>query len=125
MWRYLVAAAAAITTGCMSGPQLAGAYAHADVFVFPSRTDTFGLVILEALACGTPVAAYPVTGPVDILTPESGAMCEDLDRAIAAALHLNRKKCMAHGRDFTWDVSARQFLEGLAPFHPDRMLDAA
>lgn len=111
--------------GSRTGRELAGAYAHADVFVFPSRTDTFGLVMIEALACGTPVAAYPVTGPVDILTPQTGAMREELDDAIAAALPLDRGDCAAHGRAFTWDASARQFLEGLAPFHPDLVLDAA
>ena len=66
------------------GNALAATYAAADVFVFPSRTDTFGLVMIEALACGVPVAAYPVTGPVDILNDRVGAMDEDLDLAIAA-----------------------------------------
>lgn len=111
--------------GAMAGRELAGAYAHADIFVFPSRTDTFGLVIIEALACGTPVAAYPVTGPVDILTPLTGAMRENLDDAIAAALALDRSVCAAHGQDFTWEASAHQFLDGLAPFDPDLVLDAA
>ena len=111
--------------GAMSGRDLAGAYTHADVFVFPSRTDTFGLVIIEALACGTPVAAYPVTGPVDILTPQTGAMRENLDEAIAAALALDRAGCAAYGQSFTWQASARQFLDGLAPFNPDLVLDAA
>ncbi|MDB5679213.1 MAG: alpha-mannosyltransferase, partial [Sphingomonas bacterium] len=72
------------------GSDLAAAYAAADVFVFPSRTDTFGLVMIEALASGTPVAAYPVTGPVDVLTPEVGAMAENLDAAIAQALTCDR-----------------------------------
>jgi len=100
--------------GRQTGAALASCYAGADVFVFPSRTDTFGLVMIEALACGTPVAAYPVTGPVDILTPGCGAMDADLDRAIAAALALDREACCAHGRTFTWEASARQFLEALA-----------
>lgn len=111
--------------GAMSGRALAGAFAHADIFVFPSRTDTFGLVIIEALACGTPVAAYPVTGPIDILTPQTGAMRENLDEAIAAALRLDRAACAAYGQSFTWEASARQFLDGLAPFRPDLVLDAA
>lgn len=111
--------------GPMSGRDLAGAYAHSDVFVFPSRTDTFGLVMIEALACGTPVAAYPVTGPVDILTAQTGAMREDLNGAIAAALRLDRRDCAAHGRSFSWQTSARQFLDGLAPFDPELVLDAA
>ncbi len=100
--------------GRQAGPELAACYAGADVFVFPSRTDTFGLVMIEALACGTPVAAYPVTGPVDILTTESGAMSEDLDLAIAGALRADRAACLAHGRRFTWEASAHQFLEALA-----------
>src|SRR6201999_3260653 len=73
------------------GADLAAAYAAADVFVFPSRTDTFGLVMIEAMACGTPVAAYPVPGPVDVLTPESGAMSEDLTAAIGEALIRDRQ----------------------------------
>jgi len=100
--------------GRQVGAELAACYAGADVFVFPSRTDTFGLVMIEALACGTPVAAFPVTGPVDVLTPKSGAMNEDLDKAIARALRLDREACLAHGRSFTWEASARQFLEALA-----------
>jgi glycosyltransferase involved in cell wall biosynthesis len=101
--------------GSMFGGELASAYAAADVFVFPSKTDTFGLVMIEALACGTPVAAYPVTGPVDILTPETGAMDEDLDAAIAAALTKDRAACAEYGRGFTWEASAHQFLMALVP----------
>lgn len=97
------------------GKDLAAAYAAADVFVFPSRTDTFGLVMIEALACGTPVAAYPVTGPVDVLTPATGAMDVDLDRAIAAALTRDRRACADYGRGFTWEASAAQFVEALSP----------
>lgn len=99
--------------GALSGRELAGAYANADVFVFPSRTDTFGLVMIEALACGTPVAAYPVSGPVDIITPETGAMDENLESAIAQALTRDRAACAAYGQGFTWDASARQFLSAL------------
>ncbi len=106
--------------GPMFGAELASAYAAADVLVFPSRTDTFGLVMIEALACGTPVAAYPVTGPVDILTPQTGAMDEHLDLAIAAALTRDRAACAAHGRGFTWQASARQFLAALAPLGATR-----
>lgn len=101
--------------GPMFGEELAQAYRAADVFVFPSKTDTFGLVMIEALACGTPVAAYPVTGPVDILTPETGAMAEDLDAAIAQALTRDRADCAAYGRSFTWEASAAQFLAALVP----------
>lgn len=99
--------------GRKSGGELAGFYAGADVFIFPSKTDTFGLVIIEALACGTPVAAYPVAGPIDILTPSSGAMDEDLNAAIQRALGLKPADCIALGESFSWDVSARQFLDGL------------
>ena len=101
--------------GPMSGRALAGAYAGADVFVFPSRTDTFGLVMIEALACGTPVASFPVSGPIDVLTPEVGAMREDLDQAIADALTRDRAACAAYGRSFSWEASARQFLDALVP----------
>ncbi|QDX28174.1 glycosyltransferase family 1 protein [Sphingomonas suaedae] len=101
--------------GPLFGTELASAYAAADVFVFPSRTDTFGLVMIEALACGTPVAAYPVTGPVDILTPETGAMNANLDVAIAAALTRDRAACAAYGASFTWEASAAQFLSALVP----------
>ncbi|WP_294338504.1 glycosyltransferase family 1 protein [uncultured Sphingomonas sp.] len=105
----------AIFMGALFGADLAGAYAAADVMVFPSRTDTFGLVMIEALACGTPVAAYPVTGPIDVLTPETGAMADDLAAAIADALTLDRQTCAAYARTFTWEASARQFLDALVP----------
>ena len=101
--------------GSMFGAELASAYVAADVFVFPSRTDTFGLVMIEALACGVPVAAYPVTGPIDVITPETGALSEDLDAAIAEALTRDRAACAAYGRSFTWEASAAQFFEGLCP----------
>ena len=100
--------------GRRSGAALAGCYAGADVFVFPSRTDTFGLVTIEALACGTPVAAYPVAGPRDILTDEVGAMAENLDWAIAAALTRDRRACAQFGAGFSWAAATRQFLAGLA-----------
>lgn len=101
--------------GRMTGRQLAGCYAGADVFVFPSKTDTFGLVLIEALACGTPIAAYPVTGPVDILDDSCGAMYDDLSQAIASALKLNSQDCIKRAREFTWENSAQQFLDGLYP----------
>jgi glycosyltransferase involved in cell wall biosynthesis len=106
------------------GNDLAATYAAADVFVFPSRTDTFGLVMIEALACGVPVAAYPVTGPVDILNDQVGAMDEDLDLAIAAALTRDRRSCGAYGRSFTWEASAHQFLSALVPVGYDDALAA-
>ncbi len=101
--------------GSLTGRKLAGAYAGADVFVFPSKTDTFGLVMIEALACGTPVAAYPVSGPVDVLAPQGGAMREDLETAIREALTFDRAACAAYARGFSWEASARQFVEALAP----------
>jgi glycosyltransferase involved in cell wall biosynthesis len=101
--------------GPMFGEELASAYAAADVFVFPSKTDTFGLVMIEALACGVPVAGYPVTGPIDVLTPETGAMDADLTKAIGEALTRDRDACAAYGRSFTWEASARQFLNALYP----------
>ena len=99
--------------GARFGAELASCYAAADVFVFPSKTDTFGLVMIEALACGVPVAAYPVTGPIDILTPQTGAMQLDLTRAITDALACDRAACAAYGRSFTWEASAAQFLHAL------------
>jgi len=110
----------ALFLGQQSGRELAACYAGADVFVFPSRTDTFGLVMIEALACGTPVAAYPVPGPLDVLRPSSGAMAERLEDAIAAALALRREDCLSHGRSFSWDTSADQFLAALEPDAPAR-----
>ena len=101
--------------GALRGEELASAYASADVFVFPSRTDTFGLVMIEALACGTPVAALPVAGPQDVLRRDVGAMEEDLDRAIARALTLDRAACAAWGQTFSWETSARQFESALVP----------
>ena len=99
--------------GPMFGAELASAYAAADVFVFPSKTDTFGLVMIEALACGVPVAGYPVTGPIDVLTPETGATDVDLTAAIAVALTRDPQACAAYGRSFTWEASAHQFLNAL------------
>lgn len=105
----------AVFMGKRSGRALAGCYAGADVFVFPSRTDTFGLVMIEALACGTPVAAFPVSGPIDIVNDRVGALSEDLDRAVAAALFSSRADCTALGRQFSWEEATRQFAAGLVP----------
>lgn len=101
--------------GALHGDDLASAYVGADVFVFPSRTDTFGLVMIEALACGTPVAAYPVTGPIDVLDPASSGMDEDLGAAIARALACDREAAAAYGATFGWRKSAEQFLCALVP----------
>ena len=101
--------------GRKSGRELAGCYAGADVFVFPSRTDTFGLVMIEALACGTPVAAFPVAGPQDIVTDDVGALSEDLRRAIAAALMCDAAHCMQLAGQYSWEAATDQFLAGLSP----------
>jgi len=111
--------------GRQEGELLASCYAGADVLVFPSRTDTFGLVMIEALACGTPVAAYPVAGPLDVLEASSGAMDEDLSRAIQQALALDRKACLARGKSFAWSRSTDQFLAALVPDHPSAAAAAA
>ncbi len=103
----------ALFLGKRTGRDLAGCYAGADVFVFPSRTDTFGLVMIEALACGTPVAAFPVAGPLDIVTSDVGALSEDLPRAIDAARYCNPARCAAYGASFSWEAATRQFLSGL------------
>ena len=103
----------ALFLGKRTGSDLAGCYAGADVFVFPSNTDTFGLVMIEALACGTPVAAFPAPGPLDILNEDVGAMSETLARAIDAARYCDRRVCAAHGASFSWEAATRQFLNGL------------
>ena len=107
------------------GADLAAVYRAADVFVFPSRTDTFGLVMIEALACGVPVAAYPVTGPVDILTKQVGAMDEDLTAAIATAL-IRDPRWPAHAcyARLHLGTSARQFLSALVPVESDAAMAA-
>ncbi|HEX4584510.1 MAG TPA: glycosyltransferase family 1 protein [Burkholderiaceae bacterium] len=95
---------------------LARYYSAADVFVFPSRTDTFGLVMLEAMACGCPVAAYPVTGPVDVVTPGvSGILDEDLQRACQQALQLSRAQVRATAVSRSWTAIARDLLSVLVP----------
>ena len=106
---------AAVFLGKQSGEALAACYAGADVMVFPSHTDTFGLVMIEALACGTPVAAFPVPGPLDVLDESSGAMDGDLSAAIARALTLDRGQCVLRGRGYSWERSADQFLAALVP----------
>jgi glycosyltransferase involved in cell wall biosynthesis len=105
----------AVFLGYRHGDELGAIYRSADVMVFPSRTDTFGNVITEALASGTPVAAYPVPGPLDILTSEAGAMHDDLNVAVARALTLDRDAARQLGEQFTWKGSANQFLQALEP----------
>ena len=112
--------------GAKHGADLTRHYNAADVFVFPSRTDTFGLVMLEALACGVPVAAYPVMGPKDVITdPRAGCLDEDLRTATEAALRLDRKDCRAFAETFSWDECARLFKSFLAPFDAQRLAGGA
>ena len=103
-------------TGYRDNGVLARSYAGADVFVFPSRTDTFGLVLLEALASGTPVAAFPVTGPLDVITdPRVGALDENLRSACLRALECDREACRRHAEAWSWEACAAQFRAALVP----------
>jgi glycosyltransferase involved in cell wall biosynthesis len=98
----------AVFLGTLRGEELARAYAAADVFVFPSRTDTYGLVLLEALASGVPVAAYPVSGPRDVLgAAPIAALDADLRAACLRALTLSREQCRVFAVERSWDTSAR------------------
>jgi glycosyltransferase involved in cell wall biosynthesis len=104
--------------GSLTGEALAEVYAAADVFVFPSATDTFGIVLLEALASGLPIAALPVAGPMDVIgTSGCGVLDDDLGRAALAALEIPRERCRAYGLSFTWEASARQFLDNVRRAH--------
>jgi len=101
--------------GFRRGAALAACYADADVFVFPSRTDTFGLVMLEALACGTPVAAYPVTGPKDIIVNgENGWLDVDLGTAVRRALGVDRDRCRAFAEANSWRAVGGRLVDSLA-----------
>jgi 1,2-diacylglycerol 3-alpha-glucosyltransferase/glucuronosyltransferase len=101
--------------GAQSGEALVRHYAAADVMVMPSRTETFGLVLLEAMACGVPVAAYPSAGPSDVIGDSgAGVLGEDLAAAARAALAVPRERCVAHARGFGWQVSIDQFIGHLA-----------
>ena len=103
-------------TGARFGQGLAASYAGADVFVFPSRTDTFGLVMLESLACGTPVAAFPVTGPRDLLAEAPvGRVDEDLRAACLGALEIDRSLCRPFAETHSWEECTRLFLSHLVP----------
>ncbi len=105
----------AIFLGAQQGEELAKTYAAADVFVFPSKTDTFGLVLLEALASGVPVAAFPVTGPRDVLgSAPVGALNDDLRLACLSALRISPQACLEFAAQHTWEVSARAFIDNMA-----------
>lgn len=107
----------AVFVGPKFGEELTRYYQGADVFVFPSRTDTFGLVNVEALACGVPVAAYPVRGPLEILdgAPEGcGAMSADLQEACLEAYEKrDPAACRQHAEKFSWEAATRQFIANL------------
>jgi len=108
------------------GEDLALHYAVADAFVFPSLTDTFGLVLLEALACGVPVAAYPVSGPLDVIGDAPvGRLDHDLRAAALAALDADARTCRAFALRHSWDASVDQFLDNICPFDADRHLGPA
>jgi len=121
--------------GPKGGAELASTYAAADVFVFPSRTDTFGLVNIEALACGLPIAAFPVAGPIDILGAlgvgthggkrRTGALDEDLGQAIAKALTADRDAAAVEARYYSWESCTDRFEAGLAVETPEQMLRRA
>lgn len=108
----------AVFLGARYGDDLVAHYCAADVLVFPSRTDTLGLVMLEAAACGVPVAALPVPGPLDVVgNSGSGVLDENLARAIENALKIDPAVCRAHAEDNTWVVSAEQFAGNLVPIN--------
>lgn len=114
----------AVFLGARHGAELASAYASADVFVFPSRTDTFGLVNIEALASGLPVAAFPVAGPIDIIGRDGtgvhggdrriGALHDDLEEAIRLALGADREACALEAERYEWNRCTDRFIDGLA-----------
>ena len=101
----------AIFKGERTNGELASYFASSDVFVFPSKTDTFGIVIIEALKCGLPVAAYPVAGPKDIFNGTNiGSLNNDLKKAALEALKSDRSACIEHAKKYTWENCAKIFL---------------
>jgi glycosyltransferase involved in cell wall biosynthesis len=110
----------AIFLGALQGEALAATYAGADVFVFPSKTDTYGLVLLEALASGVPVAAFPVTGPRDVIgSAPVGVLSDDLQEACLGALQLLPKACLRFAAAHTWEASAGAFVGNISRVRAD------
>jgi glycosyltransferase involved in cell wall biosynthesis len=102
--------------GTKTGEELAQFYRDSDIFVFPSLSDTFGVVLIESLACGTPVATFPVTGPRSIVREGiNGSMDENLTVAVINCLKMDRKKVYESSKDFTWERCKDIFLENLIP----------
>jgi glycosyltransferase involved in cell wall biosynthesis len=117
---------AVVFVGAKLGEELAAHYSAASVFVFPSRTDTFGLVLLEALASGVPVAAYPVPGPLDVIGKSpAGVLAESLEEAARKAIGIPPETCRAHALSFSWQACTQQFLDNLSPFDKSRWIEAA
>lgn len=107
--------------GQKSGEELTSYLAAADVFVFPSLTDTFGLVLLEAMACGVPVAAFPVTGPLDVVQQgKTGILHQDLRHAVVEALKLDPADCIAYAKQQSWRSWTERFVSLLEPFEESR-----
>lgn len=107
-------------SGILKGQQLANRYVQSDCFVFPSKTDTFGLVMIESQCLGTPVAAYPVNGPLDVILDETGAMDNNLEKAIAMALQLDRTACQTKAIDtYNWKKAWDQFKNNLIDHDDD------
>ncbi len=112
--------------GYRFGEELAAYYACGDVFVFPSRTDTFGIVMLEANACGLPIAAFPVTGPIDVVVQGvSGVLDEDLRSAALRALDVPRESCIEYAKTHSWQRCAEVALRAMAPFDSPKATHAA
>jgi len=112
-------------TGAKSGRELTAHYTSADVFVFPSLTDTWGLVQMEALACGVPVAAFPTMGPLDVIgTSGTGVLDWDLRRAALDAMEIPRERCRDYAATFSWEASVRQFWKNLQDANSRRIFAA-
>ena len=106
----------AVFVGAKHGEELAVHYASSDVFIFPSKTDTFGLVMLEAMASGLPVAAYPVVGPIDVVKDASaGILHEELGTAIAQARELKREDARRYAEGYSWAACAKMLEEAFVP----------